>query len=239
MSPLFRANGDRLGIETAIRSNADGVCAAVRLYSGEGPESIGEKTMSRTVYLSVILLTMALAACVTINVYFPEAAAERAAERFIQDVLGEHRDPPPPDQPSAAAGHDRFLSLSLISSAHARQADVINIDTPQVVAIRERMTDRHQTTLSDWFAAGAIGLTNDGMVEIRERTAVGLADRRNLERVVGEENADRNAVYREIAVANGHPEWESDIRDTFARRWIENAREGWYYQTAEGDWVQK
>ena len=30
-----------------------------------------------------------LAACVTINVYFPAAAAERAAEKFVGDVLGE------------------------------------------------------------------------------------------------------------------------------------------------------
>lgn len=30
-----------------------------------------------------------LAACVTINVYFPAAAAERAASEFVGDVLGE------------------------------------------------------------------------------------------------------------------------------------------------------
>ncbi len=35
-----------------------------------------------------LLLALALAACVTINVYFPEAAAEKAADRIIQDVWG-------------------------------------------------------------------------------------------------------------------------------------------------------
>ena len=30
-----------------------------------------------------------VAACVTINVYFPAAAAERAAEKFVGDVLGD------------------------------------------------------------------------------------------------------------------------------------------------------
>ena len=68
---------------------------------------------------------------------------------------------------------------------------------------------------------------------------VGLAERRNLERIVGEENADRNAVYREIAIANGHPEWEGDIRGTFARQWNANARSGWYYQQSDGSWAQK
>jgi uncharacterized protein YdbL (DUF1318 family) len=44
---------------------------------------------------------------------------------------------------------------------------------------------------------------------------------------------------REIAIANGRPEWENDIRATFAQRWIERARPGWYYQNANGNWVQK
>jgi uncharacterized protein YdbL (DUF1318 family) len=193
--------------------------------------------MNRIYSVSAILTTMALAACVTINVYFPEAAAERAADRFIQDVLGEQA--PASVRPQAAVSGDRFLPLALISPAHAQQPIAINIDTPRIESIKQRMTERHQVYLANWLAAGAIGLSLNGLVEIRDRSAIGLADRRLLERVVEEENVDRNAVYREIAVANGHPEWESDIRETFARRWIENARAGWYYQTAEGEWVQK
>jgi uncharacterized protein len=192
--------------------------------------------MNRLISLSIIAFTLVLAACVTINVYFPEAAAERAADRFIQDVIGEAAERPPSPEPTG--GGSGLLSVSLISSAYAQQPN-INIDTPQVQAIKQRMAERHREHLAEWYGAGAIGLTNNGLVEIRDRTAVGLADRRNLERVVSEENSDRNAVYREIAVANGHPEWEDEIRQTFARQWIANAREGWYYQTADGSWTQK
>jgi uncharacterized protein YdbL (DUF1318 family) len=56
---------------------------------------------------------------------------------------------------------------------------------------------------------------------------------------VADENADRSNLYREIANANGHPEWEADIRKTFAERWIERAAAGWYVQDAKGQWVQK
>ena len=66
-----------------------------------------------------------------------------------------------------------------------------------------------------------------------------LSERRQMEQVVAEENADRRAVYREIAVANGHPEWEERIRETFADRWIANARPGWYYQDESGNWQRK
>jgi len=43
------------------------------------------KTIKAILALGVIIT---LAACVTINVYFPAAAAERAAEQFVGDVLG-------------------------------------------------------------------------------------------------------------------------------------------------------
>ena len=56
---------------------------------------------------------------------------------------------------------------------------------------------------------------------------------------MADENRDRKAVYREIAVANGHPEWEADVQKTFAREWVNNARSGWYYQNADGTWVTK
>jgi hypothetical protein len=44
---------------------------------------------------------------------------------------------------------------------------------------------------------------------------------------------------REIAVANGQPDWEVQIRETFARQWIASARAGWWYQNAGGEWQQK
>ena len=36
---------------------------------------------------SLLMLSAALGACVTINVYFPAAAAEKAADKIIDEVL--------------------------------------------------------------------------------------------------------------------------------------------------------
>lgn len=36
---------------------------------------------------AAVLGALALASCVTINIYFPAAAAERAADRIIDEVL--------------------------------------------------------------------------------------------------------------------------------------------------------
>jgi predicted RNA-binding protein with TRAM domain len=58
---------------------------------------------------------------------------------------------------------------------------------------------------------------------VRDATKVALKDRVAVNQAVAEDNRDRKAVYREIAVANGHPEWEGQIRDTFAKQWIASA----------------
>ena len=194
--------------------------------------------------VALILCTAMIAvACVTINVYFPAAAAQKAAEKFVGDVLGEPIEDGSLFETPGLEGSRLWLAAAgvvdyLIPSAQAQQAE-IDINTPQINAIKARMAQRQRDSLNALFDAGAIGFSNNGLVEIRDRSAVPLSERRNLESVVADENRDRKAVYREIAVANGHPEWEADIQQTFAREWVENARPGWYYQNAAGAWLQK
>jgi uncharacterized protein YdbL (DUF1318 family) len=198
------------------------------------------KKLSMALIMGLIL---AVTACVTINVYFPAAAAERAAEKFVGDVLGEPKDegslinpfePPAHVVLMAAAGLVDFF----VEDAQAQQVE-IEINTPQINAIKARMAARQKQTLDPLFDAGAIGFTANGLVSIRDRSAVPLSERRNLESAVADENRDREAVYREIAVANGHPEWEKDIQEIFAKEWVQNARKGWYYQEPNGAWRQK
>jgi len=206
------------------------------------------KRIARNLFVAVV--TAVLVACVTINVYFPEAAAERAADRFIQDVIGPQSETEgaflerstDPGVPGRSFNPLAFMAGILVPSAHAQssqQSVNIDIESPQINAIKQRMTERQREHLATWFEAGAIGLDNTGLVEIRDRGAVPLSERRRMEQVVAEENADRRAVYREIAVANGHPEWEQRIRETFAERWVANARPGWYYQDESGTWQRK
>ncbi len=190
-----------------------------------------------------MLSLLVLAACVTINVYFPAASAERAAEQFVGDVLGEPEqdgllfDPVEPTQTTLLLAANSLLDF-LLPSAQAQQAE-IDINTPQINEIKARMAKRQRNSLSQLFDAGAVGFSADGLVVIRDRSAVSLSERRSLESVVADENRDRRAVYREIAVANGHPEWERDIQEIFAREWAKNARKGWYYQESGGSWRQK
>ncbi len=178
------------------------------------------------------------AACVTINVYFPEAAAEKAAEQFVDKVIGGQAKDAPPPEPAPGHSPGAMLLDFLIPSAHAQQAN-INIQTPQIQAIQVRMQQRFSSTLAMYCASGAIGFTKDGLVAVRDAASVPLPERATVNAAVADENRDRQAVYREIALANGHAEWEAQIRAAFAKQWIQQARPGWYYQDAGGAWQKK
>jgi uncharacterized protein len=129
-----------------------------------------------------------------------------------------------------------FAALLCTGTAHA-QAN-LEINTPGVAAIQGSMQKRHGE-LAPLYASGAVGLTRDGNVELRDPAAVPLAQRAAVNGLVAAENQDRAALYREIARANSKPEWEGDIRSTFAQRWIDRAQAGWYYQNAAGAWARK
>lgn len=183
-----------------------------------------------------------LAACVTINVYFPAAAAERAADRIIDDVWGSAETAPTP-APSSSLG-DTLGSLTystltlLVPAAHAADEPNIDISSPEIARLKTLM-ERRFTDLRPLLDAGTVGLTADGYVTVRDPTAVPLANRNAVRTLVANENTDRAALYREIATANGQPQWEGQIREVFASRWIARAQAGWWYQDANGNWKQK
>ena len=186
-----------------------------------------------------VLALLILMSCVTINIYFPEAAAEKAADRIIEDVWGEDAANTSPTEPQSRIEKELPIAMQLLNwlvpTAQA-QAD-ININSPAINALQNKMKARHDQ-LQPFYQSGAIGLTQDGLIALRDAKAVALKDRNVINSLIAEENQDRKALYAEIARANGHPEWQADIQETFARRWISNAANGWWYQQ-NGSWQQK
>ncbi len=125
--------------------------------------------------------------------------------------------------------------LVLALAAHAQGN--LEIDTPAVSALRQSMQQRH-AQLAPLYGSGAAGIAADGTVALRDAAKVPLAARAQANAAIAAENADRAALYREIARANGHPEWEAEVRRTFAQRWVERAQPGWWVQQG-GSWVRK
>jgi uncharacterized protein YdbL (DUF1318 family) len=186
-----------------------------------------------------------LAACVTVNVYFPAAAAERAADLIICDVYGhceegdaESQKPAEQAAPDAqGSALERILRLLDPLPAAVAAEPNINISTPAIGALQGQMTARHQQ-LAPHYSSGAIGMTGDALITVRDAKLLPLKARNAVNKLVADENRDRNALYAEIAKANGNPQWERDIRRIFAQRWVANAESGWWYESGSG-WSQK
>ena len=188
-----------------------------------------------------------LISCVTINIYFPAAAAEKAADRIIEDVWGTETAPVEQSDPTAAQqsqfsqpNSSEKLAIHvlnwLVSPATAGEAN-LNISSSAINTIQANMKKRHNA-LKPHYVSGAIGLTSKGLITVRDAKAIALKDRNKVKGLVADENKDRNALYAEIARANGHPEWQADIQATFASRWVKNAAKGWWYNSG-GSWQQK
>ena len=190
-----------------------------------------------------VLGALMLTACVTINIYFPAAAAEKAADEIIKDI---QTITPPKIEPKPKAGLtdwqmtafqwlDNAINV-VVSEAQADDAN-LNIDSAEIRQLRATMESRF-AALQPFYAAGFIGIQADGSLAVRDAASVPLKDRNQVNKLVAAENADRQSLYVAIANANGHPEWAAQIKSTFASRWVSNAQSGWWYQSS-GSWKQK
>lgn len=130
-----------------------------------------------------------------------------------------------------------LVVAACLSGPLAHAQGNLEINTPAIAAIKSSMQARH-AQLASFYDSGAVGLTGEGTLAVRDAKAVPLAQRAQLNALVAAENADRSKLYREIASANGHPEWAAQVQQTFAERWIGKARSGWYVQQG-GSWTQK
>jgi uncharacterized protein len=205
--------------------------------------------MTHTRNLKLFTLLILIAGCVTVNVYFPAAAAEQAADRIIKEIYGDQLEgaqPTAPGQPDDrslnehSSGDELGINLLnfLIPALHAQQQANMDISTPAISKLKASMAQRH-SQLVPYYLSGAIGMDSNGLLTLRDPAAVSIRDRNVVNQLVASENQDRNALYTEIARANSHPEWEAQIRSTFARRWVANAPSGWYFQDGSGNWIQK
>ena len=134
-----------------------------------------------------------------------------------------------------------LLSVTLLVAAQhalAQEEHEFDINTPAIMLLQKSMANRF-LQLKPHFESGAIGLTNDGALAWRDAASIDANARQVLDNLINEENKDRATLYREIARANRRPEWESDLRSTFGKRWIARMPVGWFYRNAGGMWVKK
>ena len=193
--------------------------------------------MLKRVLVAAVLLA---SACVTVNIYFPAAAVERAADQIVKETWGAPNQPPqavPKPQSFNSYAPARLVSLVRINEAHAQEAD-INISNPAIRALKDSIKQR-SSAIKPFMDRGNVGIGQDGLLVIRNTDGLNLKERAEIQQLVEAENRDRENLYSEIAKANNiSRESIPKIKTIFARSWIDQAQSGWWVQDAQG-WRRK
>jgi len=189
----------------------------------------------------VFLTALWVSACVTVNIYFPAAAVERAADQIVKETWGGPQDPakaPPKPQSHLSYSPKRLAALSFIGEAQAQEAD-INVSNPAIRALKDSIRNR-SSAIKPFMDRGNIGIALDGLLAIRSPDGLNLKERAETKQLVDAENRDRENLYGEIAKANNiSRDSIPRIKAIFARSWLDQAQSGWWIQDPQGVWRRK
>ncbi len=187
---------------------------------------------SNAVYAFFVILFIGAIACVTINIYFPEATVQKTAEEIVDEVRKAEEEGKKKQEKDIV-----HTSFSFIPSAYAQEEETVS--TPKIRALKQALRDK-EPLLRPFFDQGNIGEAKDGFIQIRSEDNLPLKDKADLRRLTKEVNSDRESLYAEVANAlNIEASQIPRIQKIFAKRWIENSRPGWWIQKDDGEWIRK
>lgn len=196
------------------------------------------KSLGKVSFFCLIML----AACVTVNIYFPAADVQKAADSIVGDVTGEGQQAPAPAKPGNSSW--LFEQLRIVSSMSLGPKSAfaqVNVDvsTPAIRALKESMRNGWRQ-LKPYYEKIVVGENNNGLVEIRDASSLDLKEQAQVKQYVDQVNKDRTALYKEIQAANKYPaEVLPQIQKIFANSWREKSQPGWWIQNDNGQWVKK
>jgi uncharacterized protein YdbL (DUF1318 family) len=193
--------------------------------------------MLRKISFPLIFL---LSACVTVNIYFPAAAVERAADQIVKETWGGPEEPVKKDQPRSSLMRPTTVArlFVFVGEASAQEAD-INVSNPAIRALKDSIKNR-SGSIKPFMDRNNVGITRDGLLTVRTTEGLNLKERAEVQQLVDAENRDREALYLEIAKANNiAQESVPKIKMIFAKSWIEQAQPGWWIQDPQGNWKKK
>ncbi|ACS81180.1 DUF1318 domain-containing protein [Maridesulfovibrio salexigens] len=194
--------------------------------------------LKKTAQVLTFISLLSFVACVTVNIYFPAAKVERAAEDIVEDVYGTN---PKQDNKDDQSALESFLALLTPQAAHA-QVSKAEIDKKSNAAIRglKQSIAADHKKLVPYYNSGNIGITKDGYLKIISKDGLNIKQTADLRRIVSQDNDTRDQLYSEVAASMNIPGSElAKVKAIFAQEWQERAPSGWFIQNANGKWMRK
>ena len=184
------------------------------------------------VFTIIFSLFVLIIACVTINIYFPEAAVQKTAEEIVDEVRKSEEEGKKKQEMDIVQ-----TSFSLFPTAYAQEEE--RVSSPKIRALKESLKEK-EPLLRPFFDQGNIGEANDGFIQIRSEDNLSLKEKADVRRLAKDVNGNRESLYAEVAKALSIEESQIPrIQKIFAKSWIENSRLGWWIQNDDGDWIRK
>ncbi len=178
-----------------------------------------------------------LAACVTINIYFPAAEVRKAADTIVKEVRGDDAAAMQQDAPASHSGTGPVSLAPLASNAWA--GDELTVSNANIRSLKNRIKSNYPA-LRNWLVRGVIGEDANGYVALRSEQGLNLKEKMDVRRIMNEENANRRALYKAVAAALNIP--PSEVRKVgriFATRWQQSVPAGAWVETSPGNWVRR
>ena len=202
--------------------------------------------------LSVFGLFMAGCAVITVNIYFPTEAVQKAAEDILNEIEADETTNPldliegeieseiedNEQQSYMLKEIKNFVLGNQIVYAEGENID-IHVTTPAIRKVISSMRTRNRK-IRGFKQKGIIGETSLGKLEIRDFKSVGGSEIRIIKQLLKAENSDRDSLYKELAIANNISESDIQrIRDVFGKTHKRRLKTGDWYKGEDGKWKKK
>jgi hypothetical protein len=176
----------------------------------------------KTVF-AIFFCFLLLAACVTINIYFPAEKVESVAGEIVDDIRGlkPAQEGQPPHQKKDQSFLDRAVRLAQLAFGPtvAMAQEVTTVSNPAIRALKASMKARFQI-MKPFYEKKMISEGQNGYVVLGNTAGLDLKGLRDLKGLIAAENRDRQGLYQEVARALKIDQSQvGRVAEIFAKEW--------------------
>jgi len=180
------------------------------------------KIIRRPVWMTLMLFSLLIFACVTINIYFPAEKVEAVAGEIVDDIRGQKptEDKPLKNENSNIINRTFWAFFAPVAVAE----EPLTVSNSGIRMLKQQMKARY-AQMKPYYQKGILKEDNNGYVSLAQTSGLSLKEKRDLTSLVAAENNDRRKLYAEIAKAMKiDPGQVNRIAEIFAKEWQKPVR---------------
>tara|TARA_B100000749_G_scaffold122825_1_gene93813 strand:- start:53005 stop:53595 length:591 start_codon:yes stop_codon:yes gene_type:complete len=178
-----------------------------------------------------------LASCITVNVNFPEAAVQKAADDYVKELYKAKQESEEKQNTSSLfeIPGTHFASLSLFPIAHAQAEFSIKSEKAKAIQVKQA---KRLDKIDRFKKKGLIGEAENGLLVVKKESSKKI-EKKRVDQLVSEENADREMLYEEVMSSNGIDASQSArLRKSFHQSFVNASPAGTPVESG-GSWTNK